>query len=74
MLTEHSHAVACILPACLCRNWVGPCAGLEWLVRYLPLSVQDWLLYRSLGLGRLEPVLLENAAALRKQPAAGDAC
>lgn len=52
---------------------MGPCAGLEWLVRYLPLPIQDWLLYRSLGLGKLEPVLLQNAQTLRTQQAGGEA-
>lgn len=66
--------VAVSLRPSLPRNWVGPCAGLEWVVRYLPPCVQDYLLYRSLGLGKLEPVLLENAAALRKQPAVSEVC
>jgi hypothetical protein len=57
----------CCVTVLLCRYWVGPCAGAEWLVRYLPLGLQDWLVYRSMGLVKLEPVLKSNAAALRGQ-------
>lgn len=45
---------------------MGPCAGIEWVVRYLPLALQDWLVYKSFNLAALEPVLAENAAALRQ--------
>lgn len=56
-----------------CRYWVGPCAGMEWLLRYLPLPLQDWLVYRSLGMTQLEPVVRENAAQLRTQQQAAAA-
>jgi hypothetical protein len=36
-------------------------------VRYLPLWLQDWLVYRSFNLVQLEPVLVQNAATLRMQ-------
>lgn len=58
--------VAVCLRPHLPRYWVGPCAGIEWLVRYLPLPLQDWLVYKSFNLAALEPVLAENAAALRR--------
>jgi hypothetical protein len=47
-----------------CRYWIGQCAGTEWLARFLPLWLADWLLYRAMGLAATEPVLLSNAAAL----------
>jgi hypothetical protein len=37
------------------------------LVRYFPLWLQDWLVYRTFNLVQLEPVLAQNAAALRAQ-------
>jgi hypothetical protein len=63
----HTELMYCCVTVLLCRYWVGPCAGAEWLVRYLPLGLQDWLVYRSMGLVKLEPVLKSNAAALRGQ-------
>ena len=42
-------------------------------MRHLPLGMQDWILYRSLGLAKLEPVLLQNAKDLRSRGGAGEA-
>lgn len=57
------------------RCWVGPCAGIEWALRFFPAWLQDALTARAMGLLTLTPVLQQNAAALRthRQQAAGAA-
>lgn len=54
---------------CACRYWVGPCAGLEWLVRYLPLPLLDWFVYKSFGIAKLEPDMRRNAGLIRLEAA-----
>jgi hypothetical protein len=74
--TEKPHIVG--LPAgllvCANRCWVGPCAGIEWAIRFFPAWLQDSLTARAMGLVTLTPVLQQNAAALREpRQAAGAA-
>lgn len=57
----------------VCSYWIGQCAGTEWLARFLPLWLADWLLYRAMGLAATEPVLLSNAAALAQAGTAASA-
>jgi len=43
------------------RYWVGPCAGSEWMVRWLPLWLQDRLAAKAFGLNAMRATLLTNA-------------
>eukprot|EP00775_Hariotina_reticulata_P004497 gene4497-4750_t len=43
------------------RYWVGPCAGIEWLVRWLPLWLQDRLAAKAFGLSNMQATLPANA-------------
>lgn len=50
----------CAVWCCYCRYWVGPCAGKEWLLRYIPLWLQDRLAYKVMGLSVLAPAMKQQ--------------
>ncbi|GBF97696.1 NADPH-dependent 1-acyldihydroxyacetone phosphate reductase-like [Raphidocelis subcapitata] len=53
-----------ILRERLPRVWIGRCAGLEWLPRWLPAPLRDRALAKALAINELEPELRANAAEL----------
>ncbi|WIA36243.1 hypothetical protein OEZ86_007575 [Tetradesmus obliquus] len=63
--------VATALQPQMPRYWVGPCAGVEWLLRFFPLWLQDRLAFKAMGLHQLRPTVVAATAKAAAAAAAG---
>lgn len=53
--------------------WVGPCAGLEWLLRFFPRCLQDRLAAKAMGLQNIRPPAWVGSGERPAAPAAAGA-